>query len=133
MSRSKAPVFLGLAAAGGVGYYFYSAGGNPRAAEKKFESDVHKASANVKKNLPGNSTNAERDLAGYGAQAGAKIDNAVAEADKQAGRAKSNIEAYAKDAKAEAIQAADKFDSKVNEGAAKAKSGLSSWFSSGNK
>lgn len=57
----------------------------------------------------------------------------MAEADKQAGRAKSNIEAYAKDAKAEAIQAADKFDSTVTEGTAKAKSGISSWFSSGNK
>lgn len=38
MSKSKAPLFLGLTAAGGVGYYLYSAGGNPNAAEKKFES-----------------------------------------------------------------------------------------------
>jgi hypothetical protein len=30
---------IGLAAAGGVGYYLYSAGGSPRAAEKKFESE----------------------------------------------------------------------------------------------
>jgi hypothetical protein len=38
MSKSKAPLFVGLAAAGGVGYYFYSAGGNAKAAENKFES-----------------------------------------------------------------------------------------------
>lgn len=37
MSRTRAPLFLGLAAAGGVGYYLYGAGGNPKVAEKRFE------------------------------------------------------------------------------------------------
>ena len=48
----------------------------------------------------------------------------IAEADKQAGRAKSNVEALGKDARAEALKAVDKFDAKVEEGAAKAKG----WF-----
>ncbi|KAI9167755.1 calcofluor white hypersensitive protein [Paramyrothecium foliicola] len=128
MSRSRVPLVLGLGAAGGVGYYLYSAGGSPKAAEKKFESDVHKASASVKANLPGNSPNAEGELKKIGAEAGAKLDNAWSEADRQAGRAKSNAEAYAKDARAEAIKTVNKFDEKVEEGAAKAKSGISSWF-----
>ena len=38
MSRSRTPLVLGLAAAGGVGYYLYSSGGNVKVAEKKFES-----------------------------------------------------------------------------------------------
>jgi hypothetical protein len=38
MSRSRLPLILGLTAAGGVGYYLYTAGGNPKVAEKKFES-----------------------------------------------------------------------------------------------
>jgi len=38
MSRSKAPIAIALAAGGGLGYYFYRAGGSPRAAEKDFES-----------------------------------------------------------------------------------------------
>lgn len=38
MSRSRMPLILGLGAAGGVGYYLYSAGGNTKAAENKFES-----------------------------------------------------------------------------------------------
>jgi hypothetical protein len=38
MSRSRLPLVLGLGAAGGVGYYLYSAGGNAKAAEAKFES-----------------------------------------------------------------------------------------------
>lgn len=50
------------------------------------------------------------------------------EADKQASRLKSNTEAYAKDAKAEALKAVDKFDQKVEEGTAKAKGGISGWF-----
>lgn len=36
--KSNTPVLIGLAAAGGVGYYLYKAGGDPKAAEKKFES-----------------------------------------------------------------------------------------------
>merc|ERR1712000_734141 len=86
--------------------------------------DMHKVSANVKSHVPGRSPNAERDGTHLGAQAGAKIDTAIAEADKQAGRAKSNVESYAKDAKAEALKGIDKFDQKVEEGSAKAKG----WF-----
>lgn len=37
MSRSRAPLAIGLAAAGGVGYYLYGAGGNAKVAEKNFE------------------------------------------------------------------------------------------------
>jgi hypothetical protein len=36
--KSNALLYVGVAAAGGVGYYLYSAGGNPKVAEKKFES-----------------------------------------------------------------------------------------------
>jgi hypothetical protein len=36
MSNRALPV-IGLAAAGGVGYYLYSAGGDPKLAEKKAE------------------------------------------------------------------------------------------------
>ena len=36
MSNRVIPV-VGLAAAGGVGYYLYNAGGDPKLAEKKFE------------------------------------------------------------------------------------------------
>ena len=124
MSRSKAPIAFGALAAGGIGYYLYSAGGDPKAAQHKAEGDAHRAAADIKKHLPGDHPNAEKNLKGYGREAGAKLDNAVAEVDKQAGRAKSNAEAYAKDARAEALRAVDKFDNKVEEGANKAKG----WF-----
>lgn len=40
MSR-RGVTALGLAAAGGVGYYLYTAGGDPKTAEKKFEGMSH--------------------------------------------------------------------------------------------
>ncbi|RDA93563.1 hypothetical protein CP533_6148 [Ophiocordyceps camponoti-saundersi (nom. inval.)] len=128
MSRSRMPLLLGTAALGGIGYYLYNAGGNPKVAENKFESDVHRASANIKSQLPASSDKTDKELRRYGSEAGAKIDEALAEADKQASKIKSNAEAYARDIRAEANKAVDKFDTKVEEGAAKAKSGVSSWF-----
>lgn len=51
-----------------------------------------------------------------------------ADADRKAGKVKSQTESYVKDAKAEAIKVVDKFDKTVEDGAAKAKSGISGWF-----
>ncbi|KAL7789985.1 hypothetical protein V8C37DRAFT_385017 [Trichoderma ceciliae] len=133
MSRSRMPLILGLGAAGGIGYYLYGAGGNAKAAENKFESDVDRASAKIKGKLPGSSPNAEGEFKGYGKEAGAKIDKAWADADREAGKLKSNAEAYAKDAKSEALKAVDKFDQKVENGASKAKSGISGWFGGSSK
>lgn len=39
--KSRLPLILGTTAAAGVGYYLYSAGGNPKVAEKQFESMLH--------------------------------------------------------------------------------------------
>jgi hypothetical protein len=152
MSKSRTPLVLGLAAAGGVGYYLYNAGGNAKAAEKKFESqflfhsfshsllhmrfttsplaitdfallgDMHRAAASAKSHLPGSKPDAEKEMKHYGAETGAKIDKAVSTADKKLGEAKSNAEAMAKDAKASVLQSIDKADRKIEDGASKAKS-----------
>jgi len=57
----------------------------------------------------------------------------LADADKEANKLKSNAESYAKDAKSETLKAIDKFDQKVEDGAAKAKSGISGWFGGSSK
>ncbi|KAF5026319.1 hypothetical protein F66182_1583 [Fusarium sp. NRRL 66182] len=108
MSKSRTPLILGGGLAAGIGYYFYAAGRTPQA---------------------GRSPNAEGELK----QAGAKIDGFVSEADRQAGVVKSNVEAVARDAKAEALKVVDKFDHRIEEEAAKAKGGVSSWFGGGSK
>ncbi|KAL6815587.1 hypothetical protein GGI42DRAFT_111922 [Trichoderma sp. SZMC 28013] len=133
MSKSRMPMYLGVAAIGGAGYYLYGAGGNAKAAEKKFESDVDRASGKIRAKLPGETPDAEKNLKGYGQEAGAKIDKAFADADKEATKLRKDAEAYAKDAKAEALKAVDKFDQKVEEGASKAKSGISGWFGGSSK
>merc|ERR1712225_216091 len=43
MSR-RGLTIAGLALAGGAGYYLYSAGGDPKVAQKKMEADAHKLS-----------------------------------------------------------------------------------------
>lgn len=128
MSRSRAPLILGLTAAGGVGYYLYGAGGNAKVAEKQFEADVHKASAKVKGELPGRGQQYEKEAEATGRQAGAKFDEALAKGQAQLQKGREEAAAYAKDAKAATIQEIDKFDKKVEEKASQAKSGVSSWF-----
>ncbi|KAJ0119943.1 hypothetical protein J7T55_000793 [Diaporthe amygdali] len=128
MSRSRAPLLLGLTAAGGIGYYLYGAGGNPKVAEKQFEADVHKASAKVKGELPGRGQQYEKEAQATGRQVGAKFDEALAKTQAELQKGKAEAAAYAKDAKSATIQEIDKFDKKVEEKASQAKSGVSSWF-----
>ncbi|KAL2175830.1 uncharacterized protein P884DRAFT_293333 [Thermothelomyces heterothallicus CBS 202.75] len=130
MSRSKVPLAIGLAAAGGIGYYFYSAGGSPRAAEKQFESDAQHVAAKVKGEVPHRSTDAEQQGRKVGQEIGAKVDSAVETVNRDISKAKSETEAHAKAAKADALKKIDEFDRKVEDSAAKGKSYLSSWFGS---
>ncbi|KAH8768332.1 hypothetical protein F5883DRAFT_554382 [Diaporthe sp. PMI_573] len=128
MSRSRAPLILGLTAAGGVGYYLYGAGGNAKVAEKQFEADIHKASAKVKGELPGRGKEYQKEAESTGRQAGAKFDEALAKTQAELQKGKEGATAYARDAKNATIQEIDKFDKKVEEKASQAKSGISSWF-----
>ncbi|KAK4131188.1 hypothetical protein BT67DRAFT_388730 [Trichocladium antarcticum] len=131
MSRSKAPLAFGLAAAGGIGYYLYAAGGSPRAAEKQFESDAHTVAAKIKGEVPAQrQTHVEERARNAGAEVGSKIDKTVASINQDMSKAKSETEAYAKAAKADTLKKIDQFDRKVEEDASKAKGYLSSWFGS---
>jgi len=122
--KSQLPLYLGIAAAGGVGYYLYTAGGSPKVAEKQFESDVSRASSKLKGELPGKGNQVQKDAEKWGADVGAKMDNAADKAKQEVANAESKLEQYRKDA-GKKIDAADR---KVEEGASKAKSGVSSWF-----
>ncbi|KAI1773574.1 hypothetical protein F4818DRAFT_443412 [Hypoxylon cercidicola] len=131
MSRSRAPLAFGLAAAGGIGYYLYSAGGDPKVAQKKAEADAHRASAQFKSELPGRGEQARKDAEKYGTEAGSKVDSALNKSQAELQKAAQDTEAYAKDAKAAALKKVDEFDKKVEAEASKAKSGISSWFGGG--
>ena len=122
--RSRAPLFIGLAAAGGVGYYLYSAGGSPKVAEKKFEADIAAASAKVKSEIPGRSKEAQKDAEKWASEAGAKLDGAADKARAELAKAENQFDHLRKDTN----QKINEFDRKVEAKAAEAKSGLSSWF-----
>jgi hypothetical protein len=124
MSKSRMPALLGLTAAGGIGYYLYSAGGNPKVAQKQAEADAHKASAEVRSHLPGRSSQVQKDAESFGAQVGAKADSALGKTQAELAKARADAEAYAKDVKAGTLKKVDEFDRKVEAEAAKAKS----WF-----
>jgi len=135
MSGRPGIAILGLAAAGGVGYYLYQAGGDPKVAQKQAEADAHKASAKLKSEVPGREKEAEKKGELLAAQAGAKIDQVGAKIDQTSYEAQRKLEEAKKEASEfsqkaanEANKAIDKFDKSVTDGASKAKSGFSSWF-----
>ncbi|EKD16536.1 calcofluor white hypersensitive protein [Drepanopeziza brunnea f. sp. 'multigermtubi' MB_m1] len=134
--KSRVPLFAGLVAAGGVGYYLYKAGGNPKVAEKQVEGMLHplsdpdlsRASAKIKSEIPGRAHEAQKEGEKWASQAGAKLDSAVEKSKAELSKAEGKFEAYRKDLGAEAMKKIDAADAKIEQEAAKAKSGISSWF-----
>ncbi|PVH76201.1 hypothetical protein DL98DRAFT_518092 [Cadophora sp. DSE1049] len=122
--KSRAPLYLGLAAAGGVGYYLYNAGGNPKVAEKQVEADLSRASAKIKSEVPGRTKEAQKEGEKWASEAGAKLDNAVEKSKAELAKAEGKFDQYRKETGAK-IDAADR---KIENKAAEAKSGISSWF-----
>jgi len=130
MSRRSITV-LGLAVAGGAGYYLYSAGGDPKVAQKMAEADASKASAKVKEEvnvMPGRGKEAEKRGEQYAHQAGAKMDSATADAKAKLAEAEAKAKEYKDKTGKELMKGVDKFDATVEKKASEAKSGLSSWF-----
>ncbi|KIW11599.1 hypothetical protein PV08_10900 [Exophiala spinifera] len=127
MSR-RGLTIAGLAVAGGAGYYLYSAGGDPKVAQKKVEADAHKISAEIKNDLPGRGKEAEKKGEVFAAQAGREFDRASAEAKAKLAEAEAKAKEVSQKTGTQINSAIDKFDKTVEEKAAKAKSGISSWF-----
>ncbi|KAK4164798.1 hypothetical protein QBC43DRAFT_316814 [Cladorrhinum sp. PSN259] len=146
-ARSRVPIALGSLAAGGIGYYLYSAGGSPRVAERKLETDAHRLSSKIKEHTPDSSSfrsgsssydnqspistraeSAKEQGARVGKEVGGKIDSAVNTINHDLSKAKRETEAYAKQTKADTLKKIDEFDRTVEEKAAKSKSYVSGWF-----
>lgn len=112
-----------------------------------FIGDAHHVAAKIKGQTPHRSTDVEGQGRKVGQEVGAKVDSAVSDEDgpcasiacvdknekvatvnRDISKAKSETESYAKAAKADTLKKIDEFDRKVEEGASKSKSYLSSWF-----
>ncbi|KAF1825446.1 uncharacterized protein K489DRAFT_157708 [Dissoconium aciculare CBS 342.82] len=167
---NRLTTWLGLGAAGAVGYYFYQAGGDPKLAEKKFEgthpshdlsslrnpllpnssridqsrpptADAARVSSTVKEQIPGQAKQLQKDgeltlqhakssLNSLGKDIKTEASKADAKINKLSSEAASKLDQTSRDVQAAGSKAVNEFDKNVNEGAAKAKSGLSSWFGS---
>ncbi|KAI9881455.1 MAG: hypothetical protein M1830_000017 [Pleopsidium flavum] len=141
-TKTRIPLYLGLTAAGGVGYYLYSAGGNPKVAEKQFEHDAAKLSAKMKGELPGREHEATKKGEELAVKAGATIDREVdytrakfteaeKNAEKLAAEGRQKLDQVRKEAGKELHQTIDNFDKTVERKAVEAKNGISSWFGIG--
>ncbi|KAF2744885.1 hypothetical protein M011DRAFT_470187 [Sporormia fimetaria CBS 119925] len=134
MSR-KVVGWGGLAAAGGVAYYLYSAGGNPKLATKQAEHDAATAVRKVKGDLPGQDKEAKK-AGEEGMEAmKVKISEVGEQAKHEAHKVDAKLEEYRRDAakkldeaRREGNQAVDKFDKEVTQAASNTKSWFSGWF-----
>ncbi|KAF2686185.1 hypothetical protein K458DRAFT_416493 [Lentithecium fluviatile CBS 122367] len=125
----------GLAAVGGGAYYLYSAGGDPKLAQKKIEHDAATASAKVRSEIPGRGKEAqkagEEGLESVRARAQSMADDAKAEAERAKAKLdnfKQGTEKKFEETGKEFNAAVNKFDKEVTQKASESKSWLGSWF-----
>ncbi|GAB1199079.1 hypothetical protein BDV32DRAFT_133667 [Aspergillus pseudonomiae] len=131
---NRTGLYAALAAAGVGGYYLYRAGGDPKAAKQEIKHDADVARNKV------STDKAEKTGQKVGAEAGAHIDEAVANARTQAQDASNRASGLAhesldklndvrQDAAATIKANVDKFDKTVEQKTSEAKGSLSSWWS----
>ncbi|KAI4141910.1 MAG: hypothetical protein L6R39_005141 [Caloplaca ligustica] len=154
MASRRALQIGGATVAVGTVYYLYSAGGNPKVAEKKLEHDMHAAGARLRgqdlsageaekkgevlakevgasldrtvDSVRGEIRQADKVITAKMHEAGSKLDHLKDDAVK-------NAEAAYKDSSKELKQEVDQFDKTVTRKTAEAKTGIASWLGFGGK
>ncbi|KAK2734928.1 hypothetical protein FQN57_001425 [Myotisia sp. PD_48] len=140
MSNQRLLKVLGVGAVGAGAYYLYTAGGDPKKATRHFEDDASRATSKIR----GSGKSAQS----IGEEAGAKVDEAqianttLSKVDNARDKARRTDQTLAEKAK-EGIDKVDKaghetardinaklegVDKTLEQKAAEAKSGVSSWF-----
>ncbi|KAI9820394.1 MAG: hypothetical protein M1826_000920 [Phylliscum demangeonii] len=132
-SRNRLPLYLGAGVVAVGGFYLYMANGNAKLAEKKFGRDAARVGSAIKSELPGQGTVYKKNAEEIGVRTGATIDHAIDETKAKLVSAEQKLEQYGRETGRELSKKIDEADKKIEETAAKTKSGLSSLFSSGNK
>ncbi|KAF2449932.1 hypothetical protein P171DRAFT_428052 [Karstenula rhodostoma CBS 690.94] len=135
MAGRQVGTLAAVAGLGGVGYYLYSAGGDPKLAEKKLEHDAAEATRKLRGDYPGQDKEAKKageeayetaraKAQGLANDAKAKADKADAELAKYSADAKKKFEELKTETGREVNAAANKFDKEVTDGINKSKG----WF-----
>ncbi|KAF1971264.1 hypothetical protein BU23DRAFT_510306, partial [Bimuria novae-zelandiae CBS 107.79] len=139
MAGRQVGTFAAVAGLGGIGYYLYSAGGDPKLAEKKFEHDAATAARKVKGDYPGQDKEArkagEESYEAVRAKAQSLANDARAEADKADAKinelsadARKKFEQLREEGARDVNAAANKFDKAVIEETKKAKGWFGGFF-----
>ncbi|KAI9834816.1 MAG: hypothetical protein M1838_005460, partial [Thelocarpon superellum] len=102
--------------------------GDTKVAKKEIEHDAARVSSAIKKDLPGREKEAKKQGEEWAARAGAKLDSSVNDAKAKLGQTEAKLDQYRKETGNDLKAKIDQVDRKVEEGAAKAKSGISGWF-----
>ncbi|KAH8145529.1 uncharacterized protein LAJ45_10499 [Morchella importuna] len=121
--KNRIPAYLGLGAAAIVGYYLYTAGGDPNVAKKEMKHDAASASTTVRDQLPGRGKEAKASVEEAFARVGSEVDstNRIAQGQKVLEETKDR-------AGSKIMNAVDQADLKLEEEAAKAKKSVGGWF-----
>ncbi|KAL0631663.1 hypothetical protein Q9L58_009475 [Maublancomyces gigas] len=123
--KYRLPTYLGVGAAALVGYYFYTAGGDPQLARKELKHDAARASAALKDELPGRGKEAKTSAEEAFARVGSEVDSTVREGKTRIADGQRAFE-HTGGAIMDKIDHADR---KVEDEAARAKRSVGGWFS----
>ncbi|KAI5795267.1 hypothetical protein EDC01DRAFT_78608 [Geopyxis carbonaria] len=126
--KSRTPMYVGLAAATMVGYYFYSAGGDPKVARKAAEHDAASASASVRSNIPGREKELKKGAEETMARVGSTVDQTVEEGKQRISSGVRQLEQAGDQTRHTVLHKIDEADRKIEAEASKAKSGVMGWF-----
>ncbi|CRG85252.1 hypothetical protein PISL3812_02361 [Talaromyces islandicus] len=129
MSKSRVPLYAGLAVAGAGGYYLYKSGGDPNAAAKKARVDAESAKRQLQRG--GNDTkgsNAAQQASNY-------IDETLQTARAKAEKGTDDLRQQAKESidrvdqiRQDTARGVDQVDRKIEDKAAEAKKSVGGWF-----
>ncbi|KAJ4993634.1 hypothetical protein SVAN01_00688 [Stagonosporopsis vannaccii] len=120
MAGRRFATFGGLAAVGAGTYYLYSAGGDPKLAEKKFEHDAATAARRVRGDFPGQDKEAKKaGEEGYEAVRATAQDYAN-RASAEAKKAEADLRAYSQQAQNKAQEYSREAQNKAQEYSAEA-------------
>ncbi|KAA8906410.1 hypothetical protein FN846DRAFT_718019 [Sphaerosporella brunnea] len=126
--KNRIPLILGLGAAGVLGYYFYTAGGDLNIAKKAAEHDAAKVSSSIRDELPGREKEVKTGAEETMARAGATIDSKVEEGKQRIAEGVQRLDQGTQSTKSTVLGKIDEADRKIEAEAAKAKGGIMSWF-----
>ncbi|RPB17141.1 hypothetical protein P167DRAFT_531401 [Morchella conica CCBAS932] len=126
--KNRIPAYLGLGAAAIVGYYLYTAGGDPNVAKKEMKHDAASASTTVRDQLPGRGKEAKASVEEAFARVGSEVDSTVREGKNRIAQGQKVLEETKDRAGSKIMNAVDQADLKLEEEAAKAKKSVGGWF-----